>query len=67
MPRENPLRVIQLEDMRRLAASGMVILHTMPAWYHGVKSLDCLVDYIVSRILDQFDIDNPLMESSRDS
>ena len=61
VPRETPLSVIQLENMQRLAASGAVILPAMPGWYHGVKSLDCLVDFIVSRILDQLDIDNTLM------
>jgi len=62
VPRETPLSVIQLENMHRLAASGVVILPAMPGWYHGVKSLDCLVDFIVSRILDQLEIDNALME-----
>ncbi|MDB4500530.1 UbiX family flavin prenyltransferase [bacterium] len=61
VPRETPLSVIQLENMHRLAASGAVILPAMPGWYHGVKSLDCLVDFIVSRILDQLEIDNALM------
>ena len=62
VPRETPLSVIQLENMHRLAASGVVILPAMPGWYHGVKSLDCLVDFIVSRILDQLEINNELME-----
>ncbi|MCP4944855.1 MAG: UbiX family flavin prenyltransferase [Planctomycetaceae bacterium] len=62
VPRETPLSVIQLENMHRLAASGAVMLPAMPGWYHGVKSLDCLVDFVVSRILDQLEIDNSLMD-----
>ncbi len=62
VPRETPLSVIQLENMHRLASSGAVILPAMPGWYHGVQSLDCLVDFIVSRILDQLEIDNALMD-----
>ena len=62
VPRETPLSAIQLENMHRLAAWGAVILPAMPGWYHGVNSLDCLVDFIVSRILDQLEIDNALME-----
>jgi 4-hydroxy-3-polyprenylbenzoate decarboxylase len=62
VPRETPLSVIQLENMHKLATAGAVILPAMPGWYHGVKSLDCLVDFIVSRILDQLEIDNSLME-----
>ena len=62
VPRETPLSVLQLENMHRLATSGAVILPAMPGWYHGVKSLDCLIDFIVSRILDQLQIDNSMME-----
>ena len=62
VPRETPLSVIQLENMHRLAMAGAVILPAMPGWYHGVESLDCLVDFVVSRILDQLEIDNALMQ-----
>ena len=62
VPRETPLSVIQLENMHRLAMAGAVILPAMPGWYHGVESLDCLVDFVVSRILDQLGIDNALMQ-----
>jgi len=61
VPRETPLSVLQLENMHRLASSGAVILPAMPGWYHGVQSLDCLIDFIVSRILDQLQIDNSMM------
>ena len=61
VPRETPLSVLQLENMHRLAAAGAVILPAMPGWYHGVDSLDSLVDFVVSRILDQLDVDNQLM------
>lgn len=62
VPRETPLSVLQLENMHRLAAAGVVILPAMPGWYHGVESLDSLVDFIVSRILDQLNVDNGLMK-----
>ena len=61
VPRETPLSVLQLENMHRLAASGAVLLPAMPGWYHGVKDLDSLVDFVVSRILDQLAIDNEVM------
>ncbi len=61
VPRETPLSVLQLENMHRLAAAGAVILPAMPGWYHGVDTLDSLVDFVVSRILDQLKIDNQLM------
>lgn len=61
VPRETPLSVLQLENMHRLAAAGAVLLPAMPGWYHGVDSLDSLVDFVVSRILDQLGLDNQLM------
>lgn len=61
VPRETPISTIQLENMHRLALAGAVLLPAMPGWYHDIHSLDCLVDFIVSRILDQLDIDNGLI------
>lgn len=61
VPRETPMSTIQLENMHRLALAGAVLLPAMPGWYHDIHSLDCLVDFIVSRILDQLDIDNRLI------
>ncbi|TWT94582.1 UbiX family flavin prenyltransferase [Stieleria varia] len=62
VPRETPMSVLQLENMHRLAAAGAVMLPAMPGWYHGVKSLDDIVDFVVSRILDQLDLDNRLIQ-----
>jgi 4-hydroxy-3-polyprenylbenzoate decarboxylase len=61
VPRETPLSVLQLENMHCLAASGAVLLPAMPGWYHGVRDLDSLVDFVVSRILDQLSVDNEVM------
>lgn len=61
VPRETPLSVLQLENMHRLAAAGVVILPAMPGWYHGVQRLGDLVDFVVARMLDQFDLGDGLM------
>ncbi|MFK8114174.1 MAG: UbiX family flavin prenyltransferase [Rubripirellula sp.] len=62
VPRETPLSVLQLENMHRLAAAGAVMLPAMPGWYHGVESLDSMVNFVVCRILDQLDVPNDLMK-----
>ena len=67
VPRETPLSVLQLENMHRIAAAGAVILPAMPGWYHGVDSLDSLIDFVVSRILDQIGMDNHLIERWKES
>ena len=59
--RETPLSVIALENMHRAASAGAIMLPAMPGWYHDVRELDDLVDFVVARILDQFGIENELV------
>lgn len=66
VPRETPLSSLQIENMHRIAQAGGVILPAMPGWYHGVESLDSLVDFIVSRILDQLNLPNDLIKRWKD-
>ncbi len=61
VPRETPLSVLQLENMHRAAQAGAVLLPAMPGWYHGVQSLQDLVDFVVARILDQLEVPHTLM------
>ena len=61
VPRETPLSLPQIENMRQAHLAGAVILPAAPGWYHGVQSLDDLVDFVVSRILDQLRVENRLM------
>lgn len=61
VPRETPLSTFQLENMHRLSQSGAVVLPASPGWYHGANSMLDLVDFVVGRILDQFEIENQLI------
>jgi 4-hydroxy-3-polyprenylbenzoate decarboxylase len=61
VPRETPLSTLQLENMRRACDLGAIVLPAMPGWYHGVKTLRDLVDFVVARILDQLKIEHSLM------
>ena len=61
VPRETPLSLVHLDNMRRAAKAGAVILPAMPGWYHGVKSVQDLVDFVVARILDQLGVPHELM------
>ena len=61
VPRETPLSVIQLDNMRTAAAAGAVVLPAMPGWYHGVRSVQDLIDFVVARILDQLNIEHQLI------
>lgn len=70
VPRETPLSSIQLDNMKRASEAGAVVLPATPGWYHGVRSIRDLIDFVVARILDQIGIEHALIhrwgESSRD-
>lgn len=61
VPRETPLSLVQLDNMRNAAAAGAVLLPAMPGFYHGVTSVGDLVDFVVGRICDQLGIENGLI------
>lgn len=60
-PRETPLSIIQLDNMRRVAEAGAIVLPAMPGLYHGPSTIMDLVDFVVARICDQLDVENHLM------
>jgi len=60
VPRETPLSSIQLENMRRCADAGAVVLPAMPGFYHGATSVQDLVDFVVARICDQLGVSHQL-------
>jgi flavin prenyltransferase len=60
VPRETPLSSIQLENMKRACDAGAVVLPAMPGWYHGVRTIRDLIDFVVARILDQVGIEHAL-------
>src|SRR5918997_2999962 len=56
VPRETPYNAIHLENMLKLAHAGARILPASPAFYHRPQSIEEMVDHLVFRILDQFDV-----------
>jgi 4-hydroxy-3-polyprenylbenzoate decarboxylase len=61
VPRETPLSLTQIQNMKLAAEAGAIILPATPGFYHGVKLIGDLVDFVVSRILDQLGIPNTLI------
>lgn len=57
VPRETPLNLIHLRNLTTLAEAGARIVPATPAWYHHPKTIEDLVDFVVARALDQFEID----------
>jgi flavin prenyltransferase len=62
VPRETPLSKIHLDNMSKLADAGAVILPAMPGFYHRPKTMDDLIDHVVGKVLDQFNIDHGLFK-----
>jgi flavin prenyltransferase len=60
MPRETPLSLPQIDNMRKAAEAGAVVLPASPGFYHGPKSVDDLVDFVVARICDQLGVEHQL-------
>ena len=51
-PRESPFNLIHIENIKRLATAGALIVPPIPAWYTNPKTIDDIIDFIVARIFD---------------
>ncbi len=51
-PRESPLNLIHIENIKRLAAAGALIVPPIPAWYTNPKTIEDVIDFIVVRLFD---------------
>ncbi len=61
VPRETPLSLPQLDNMKRVTEAGAIVLPASPGFYHGAKSIDDLVDFVVARICDQLGVEHNLI------
>ncbi len=57
--RETPLNLVHIENLRRLAYAGAVLLPPIPAFYIGGQELDSFLDHYFLRLLDQLGIEEP--------
>src|SRR5262249_3009912 len=62
VPRETPLSLAHIDNMRRVTEAGAVVLPASPGWYHNVRSPGDLVDFVVARICDQLGVEHNLMK-----
>lgn len=60
LPRETPLNAIHLENMLKLAKTGVVIMPPVPAFYNRPGTVDDLVKQTAGRVLDLLGIENNL-------
>jgi 4-hydroxy-3-polyprenylbenzoate decarboxylase len=62
MPRETPLSLIHLRNMLAVKEAGATLLFLAPGFYHGAETVDDLVDFVVTRALDQLGFDVGLVK-----
>lgn len=60
--REMPFGLIQLRNMVTLSEAGAVVACASPGFYHRPQSVDDQIDFVVGRVLDQFNFDNRLFK-----
>ncbi|MBN1763419.1 MAG: UbiX family flavin prenyltransferase [Methanomicrobia archaeon] len=61
VPRETPLHATHLENLLRLRRLGVTIIPPMTSFYHKPQTVMDMVDFIIAKILDQFNIPNALI------
>ena len=59
--REAPYSEVHLENMLKLTRMGAVIMPASPGFYHNPETINDLVDFVVSRLLDHLGVDQKLM------
>ncbi|MFB6133719.1 MAG: UbiX family flavin prenyltransferase [Halanaeroarchaeum sp.] len=56
VPRESPLSEIHLENLHEVATRGATVVPPMLGFYYDPEDIDDVVDQIVGKILDRFDL-----------
>jgi 4-hydroxy-3-polyprenylbenzoate decarboxylase len=60
--REMPFGHIQLKNMLAVSEAGGIVACASPGFYHQPKTVSDQIDFVVGRILDQFDFDHQLFK-----
>lgn len=57
MPRETPLNLIHIENMKLATLAGITVMPASPSFYSGAKTLEEAVDTVIHRVLDHLPIE----------
>ena len=61
VPRETPLSAIHLRNLLAATRAGAVVLPAMPGFYHRPATVEDLVDFVVTKVLDQLGVPSSLI------
>jgi 4-hydroxy-3-polyprenylbenzoate decarboxylase len=62
LPREMPLGIIHLNNMKKVLEAGATIIPPSPSFYSKPKTIEDLVDTVVARVLDHLGVENDLIK-----
>ena len=65
VPREMPYSTIVLENMHKLSLAGAIIAAASPGYYTKPRTVDDMVNFVVSRVLDLMGVENSLIKRWR--
>jgi len=60
VPREAPYATVHLENMAKLSGWGVTILPASPGFYNHPESIEDMIDFVVSRILDHIGMEHDI-------
>jgi len=60
VPRETPWNLIHARNAVTLLEAGAVLLPAIPSFYNRPQTVEAVADTVVSRILDQLGVENPI-------
>ncbi len=58
--REMPFSLIHIENMRKATLAGAVVASASPGFYHQPQTIDDLINFVVGKILDFFNVEHNL-------
>lgn len=62
VPRETPLSLIQINNLKIACEAGATILPASPGFYQSTKTVQDLVDFVVNRIVDHVGVEIDLVK-----
>jgi 4-hydroxy-3-polyprenylbenzoate decarboxylase len=60
VPRETPWNLIHARNAVTVLEAGAILLPAIPSFYNRPQTVEAVADTVVSRILDQLGVENPI-------
>ena len=62
IPRETPLSLVHIENLRKVSMAGAIIVPPVPGFYTRPKTIDDVVDFVVGKVLNLLDREHKLFQ-----